>query len=35
MSAAKARRELHWRPRHNAPATLRETVAAAREDLEP
>jgi nucleoside-diphosphate-sugar epimerase len=35
MSAAKARRELHWRPRHNAQATLRETVAAAREDLEP
>jgi nucleoside-diphosphate-sugar epimerase len=35
MSAAKARRELHWRPRHNALATLRETVAAAREDLEP
>ena len=35
MSTAKARRELHWRPRHNAQATLRETVAAAREDLEP
>jgi len=35
MSAAKARRELHWRPRHNAQATLRATVAAAREDLAP
>lgn len=30
MSAAKARRELGWRPRHDAPSTLRETIAAAR-----
>jgi nucleoside-diphosphate-sugar epimerase len=35
MSTAKARRELRWRPRHTAQATLRATVAAAREDLEP
>jgi UDP-glucose 4-epimerase len=30
MSAAKARRELGWRPKHNALQTLREMVAAAR-----
>lgn len=30
MSTAKARRELGWRPRHDALATLRETIAAAR-----
>jgi UDP-glucose 4-epimerase len=30
MSAAKARRELGWRPRHNALQTLRETIAATR-----
>ncbi|HUB74199.1 MAG TPA: NAD-dependent epimerase/dehydratase family protein [Solirubrobacteraceae bacterium] len=30
MSAAKARRELRWRPRHDALGTLRETIAAAR-----
>ena len=29
MSAAKARRELGWRPRHNALQTLREMIAAA------
>ncbi len=29
MSAAKARRELGWRPKHNALQTLREMVAAA------
>jgi UDP-glucose 4-epimerase len=28
MDTAKARRELRWRPRHDAAATLRETVAA-------
>jgi UDP-glucose 4-epimerase len=32
MSAAKARRELRWRPRHNALQTLRETIAARRSD---
>ncbi len=31
MSTAKARRELHWRPKHNALDTLRETIAATRE----
>lgn len=30
MSTAKARRELGWRPKHNALDTLRETVAATR-----
>ncbi len=30
MSTAKARRELGWRPRHNALETLRETVLATR-----
>jgi UDP-glucose 4-epimerase len=35
MDTAKARKELRWRPRHDALDTLRETVAAAREDLEP
>jgi len=30
MSTAKARRELRWRPRHNALQTLRETITAAR-----
>jgi UDP-glucose 4-epimerase len=30
MSTAKARRELRWRPRHDALATLRETIAATR-----
>jgi nucleoside-diphosphate-sugar epimerase len=35
MDTAKARRELRWRPRHDARDTLRATVAAAREDLEP
>jgi nucleoside-diphosphate-sugar epimerase len=33
MSTAKARRDLRWRPRHDARDTLRATVAAAREDL--
>jgi nucleoside-diphosphate-sugar epimerase len=31
MSAAKARRQLRWRPRHDADSTLAATVAAARE----
>jgi UDP-glucose 4-epimerase len=31
MDTAKARRQLRWRPRHDTLATLRETVAAARE----
>jgi len=35
MDTAKARRELRWRPQHDALETLKETVAAAREDLEP
>jgi UDP-glucose 4-epimerase len=30
MSTAKARRELRWRPKHDAAQTLRETVQAAR-----
>jgi nucleoside-diphosphate-sugar epimerase len=30
MDTAKARRDLRWRPRHDALATLRETIAAAR-----
>ena len=30
MSVAKAKRELVWRPRHNALETLRETIAATR-----
>ena len=34
MDAAKARRLLRWRPRHDAIETLRQTVAAAREDLD-
>jgi nucleoside-diphosphate-sugar epimerase len=33
MDTSRARRELRWRPKHDALATLRETVAAAREDL--
>ncbi len=32
MSASKARRELRWRPRHDALLTLRETIAASRLD---
>jgi UDP-glucose 4-epimerase len=32
MDAAKARRELKWRPRHDALETLRETIAAERLD---
>jgi UDP-glucose 4-epimerase len=32
MSTAKARRELRWRPTHDALQTLRETIAAARAD---
>jgi UDP-glucose 4-epimerase len=31
MSYARARRQLRWRPRHDAESTLRATVAAARE----
>jgi nucleoside-diphosphate-sugar epimerase len=33
MDTARARRELRWRPKHDAHDTLRETVAAARDDL--
>jgi UDP-glucose 4-epimerase len=32
MDTAKARRELRWRPKHDALETLRETITAARED---
>ncbi len=32
MSASKARRELGWRPRHDALGTLRETISATRMD---
>lgn len=32
MATAKARRELRWRPGHNALQTLRETIAATRPD---
>jgi nucleoside-diphosphate-sugar epimerase len=32
MSTSKARAELHWRPRHGALQTLRDTIAAARMD---
>jgi UDP-glucose 4-epimerase len=32
MSTSKARSELHWRPRHGALQTLRETITAARMD---
>jgi nucleoside-diphosphate-sugar epimerase len=35
MDTTKARRLLRWRPRHDARETLRETVAAARGDLQP
>jgi UDP-glucose 4-epimerase len=35
MDTARARSELRWRPQHDALETLKETVAAAREDLEP
>jgi nucleoside-diphosphate-sugar epimerase len=35
MDTAKARKELRWRPRHDALDTLHATVEAAREDLEP
>src|SRR3954453_16026184 len=35
MDTAKPRRELRWRPQHDALNALRETVAAAHEDLEP
>jgi nucleoside-diphosphate-sugar epimerase len=30
MDTAKARRELRWRPKHDARATLKATVAGAR-----
>ena len=33
MDTARARRELRWRPKHDALDTLRATVAGAREDL--
>ena len=33
MDTARARKELRWRPKHDAPDTLQATVAAAREDL--
>jgi nucleoside-diphosphate-sugar epimerase len=32
MSTAKARRELRWRPKHDALQTLRATIAAERLD---
>jgi UDP-glucose 4-epimerase len=32
MDVAKARRELRWRPKHDALQTLRETIAAERLD---
>ena len=35
MDTAKARKKLRWRPKHDARETLAQTVAAAREDLEP
>ena len=35
MSTAKARRELRWRPRHDALHTLRETVEATRRNGHP
>ncbi|HWI74599.1 MAG TPA: NAD-dependent epimerase/dehydratase family protein [Baekduia sp.] len=35
MDTGRARRLLHWRPRYDAAATLRATVAAARPDLAP
>ena len=34
MDTARARRELRWRPKHDARETLRQTVAAHREDLQ-
>ena len=30
MDTAKARRELDWRPRHDAAETMRETIAGAK-----
>ncbi len=30
MDTSRARRKLHWMPQHDAPGTLRETVAAVR-----
>src|SRR5688572_5536455 len=35
MSTDKARKALKWKPKHDARETLRQTVAAAREELEP
>jgi nucleoside-diphosphate-sugar epimerase len=35
MDTARARKELRWRPHHDALDTLRATVAAARQSLEP
>jgi UDP-glucose 4-epimerase len=34
LDTARARRELRWRPKHDSAATMRETVAAARADLQ-
>ncbi len=34
LDTARARRELRWRPKHDSAETLRQTVAAARADLE-
>jgi UDP-glucose 4-epimerase len=34
LDTTRARRELRWRPKHDAQATLRQTVAASRPDLE-
>jgi nucleoside-diphosphate-sugar epimerase len=35
MSTEKARKELGWKPKHAARDTLTQTVAGAREELEP
>ena len=35
MATDKARKTLRWKPEHDARSTLRATVAAAREDLQP
>jgi nucleoside-diphosphate-sugar epimerase len=35
MDTTRARKALRWRPKHEAHETLRETVAAARQDLQP
>jgi nucleoside-diphosphate-sugar epimerase len=35
MSTEKARKTLRWKPKHGTRETLQQTVAAAREELEP